>query len=157
MSDNLYDVDCSYCIYILYNSCQLIIVFFFSSRRRHTRCALVTRVLTCALPIYIEVNVSGGYDATSTPVDARLIQAQLALLRRNGLDPLLWPRLAGSYPGYVFTDPPLGLASGHFGLGHGGGAHAPDEYYLIESSNPKVQGYDGATMSFVEYLYELGK
>src|SRR3546814_11291449 len=43
----------------------------------------------------IEVNVSGGYDATSTPVDARLIQAQLALLRRNGLDPLLWPRLAG--------------------------------------------------------------
>src|SRR3546814_11178892 len=83
---------------------------------------------------------SGGYDATSTPVDARLIQAQLALLRRNGLDPLLWPRLAGSYPGYVFTDPPLGLASGHFGLGHGGGAHAPDEYYLIESSKPKVQG-----------------
>src|SRR3546814_10349758 len=28
------------------------IVFFFSSRRRHTRCALVTGVQTCALPIY---------------------------------------------------------------------------------------------------------
>src|SRR3546814_3839363 len=28
--------------------CQL---FFFSSRRRHTRCALVTGVQTCALPI----------------------------------------------------------------------------------------------------------
>src|SRR3546814_3845312 len=27
--------------------------FFFSSRRRHTRCALVTGVQTCALPIYI--------------------------------------------------------------------------------------------------------
>src|SRR3546814_17413999 len=27
-------------------------VFFFSSRRRHTRCALVTGVQTCALPIY---------------------------------------------------------------------------------------------------------
>src|SRR3546814_8662526 len=26
--------------------------FFFSSRRRHTRCALVTGVQTCALPIY---------------------------------------------------------------------------------------------------------
>src|SRR3546814_5125886 len=26
-------------------------VFFFSSRRRHTRCALVTGVRTCALPI----------------------------------------------------------------------------------------------------------
>src|SRR3546814_5040770 len=28
------------------------VVFFFSSRRRHTRCALVTGVQTCALPIY---------------------------------------------------------------------------------------------------------
>src|SRR3546814_6616860 len=28
-------------------------VFFFSSRRRHTRCALVTGVQTCALPIYL--------------------------------------------------------------------------------------------------------
>src|SRR3546814_15117476 len=30
---------------------MLIVVFFFSSRRRHTRCALVTGVQTCALPI----------------------------------------------------------------------------------------------------------
>src|SRR3546814_2204134 len=28
-----------------------LVVFFFSSRRRHTRCALVTGVQTCALPI----------------------------------------------------------------------------------------------------------
>src|SRR3546814_7833754 len=27
-------------------------IFFFSSRRRHTRCALVTGVQTCALPIW---------------------------------------------------------------------------------------------------------
>src|SRR3546814_8682280 len=27
------------------------LIFFFSSRRRHTRCALVTGVQTCALPI----------------------------------------------------------------------------------------------------------
>src|SRR3546814_3321999 len=29
-------------------------VCFFSSRRRHTRCALVTGVQTCALPIFLE-------------------------------------------------------------------------------------------------------
>src|SRR3546814_2170691 len=29
-----------------------VLFFFFSSRRRHTRCALVTGVQTCALPIY---------------------------------------------------------------------------------------------------------
>src|SRR5205809_7683740 len=105
----------------------------------------------------IEVNMTGGYDPTSTSADSALIQSQVAVLKRAGIDPLLWPRNAGSYPGYVFTNPPLSLAAGHFGLGHGSGAHAPDEYYIIESANPKIQGYDGAVMSFVEYLYELGK
>src|SRR3546814_8848292 len=36
-------------------------VFFFSSRRRHTRCALVTGVQTCALPIY-PILAEGGQD-----------------------------------------------------------------------------------------------
>src|SRR3546814_2086934 len=31
--------------------CVVCVLFFFSSRRRHTRCALVTGVQTCALPI----------------------------------------------------------------------------------------------------------
>lgn len=105
----------------------------------------------------IEVNVTGGYDSTTTRADAPLIQAQLAVYRASGVDAQLWPRLAGSYPGYVFTQPPLSLAAGHFGLGHGGGAHAPDEYFLIESSHDKVRGFDGAVMSYVDYLYELGK
>jgi len=105
----------------------------------------------------IEVNVTGGYDPTGTPASAQLIQAQIALLKRAGIDPVLWPRNAGSYPGYVFTGEPLKLASGHFGLGHGSGAHAPDEYYVIESTNPNVQGFDGAALSFAQYLFELAK
>jgi acetylornithine deacetylase/succinyl-diaminopimelate desuccinylase-like protein len=105
----------------------------------------------------IQVNVTGGYDPTSTSADAPLIRSQIALLKRDGIDPVLWLRNAGSYPGYVFTGPPLKLAAGHWGLGHGSGAHAPDEYYVIESGSPKIQGFDGAAMSFVEYLYELGK
>ncbi len=105
----------------------------------------------------IEVNMTGGYDPTSTSADSALIKAQVATYKKSGIDALLWPRNAGSYPGYVFTGDPLKLAAGHFGLGHGSGAHAPDEYYIIESTNPKIQGLDGAVMSFVEYLYELAK
>jgi acetylornithine deacetylase/succinyl-diaminopimelate desuccinylase-like protein len=105
----------------------------------------------------IEVNVTGGYDPTSTASTAPLIQSQIAVLKRAGIDSLPWPRNAGSYPGYVFTGEPLKLPSGHFGLGHGSGAHAPDEYYVIESKDPKIQGFDGAAMSFVEYLYEIAK
>lgn len=105
----------------------------------------------------IEVNMTGGYDPTSTSGDSALVRAQAAVYRRGGIDPIMMPRLAGSWPGYVFTGEPLRLPAGHFGLGHGGGAHAPDEYYVIESSNPKVQGIDGATRSYVEFLYELGR
>jgi acetylornithine deacetylase/succinyl-diaminopimelate desuccinylase-like protein len=103
----------------------------------------------------IEVNASGGYDPTTTAADVRLIQAQVKVYRDSGIDPILWPRRGGSWPGYVFTGAPIGLPAGHFGLGHGLRAHAPDEYFLIDSKNPLLQGLDGAVRSYVDYLYAL--
>src|SRR3546814_8854554 len=41
---------CFCCVFFLYS--LVCLCFFFSSRRRHTRCALVTGVQTCALPIF---------------------------------------------------------------------------------------------------------
>ena len=103
----------------------------------------------------IEVNMSGGYDPTQTDPDSKLVKAMVATYQKSGVDPLLWPRLAGSWPGVTFTGEPLKLPAGQFGLGHGGGAHAPDEYYIIEASNPKVMGIDGAVKSYVDFLYSL--
>src|SRR5437773_1984260 len=105
----------------------------------------------------IEVNMTGGYDPTTTSGDAALIKAQVAVYRRSGIDPVILPRIAGSWPGYVFTGDPLRLPAGHFGLGHGSGAHAPDEYYVIESQNAAVRGIDGAARSYVEYLYDVAQ
>jgi acetylornithine deacetylase/succinyl-diaminopimelate desuccinylase-like protein len=105
----------------------------------------------------IEVKVGGAYPPNTTRADSGMIRAEQATYRGAGIDPILWPRLGGSWPGYLFTEPPLKLAAGHFGLGHGSGAHAPDEYYVIESSNPKVQGIDGATLSHVHHLYALAE
>jgi acetylornithine deacetylase/succinyl-diaminopimelate desuccinylase-like protein len=105
----------------------------------------------------IEVNMSGGYDPTSTPADSSIIRASIAVYKKNGIDPVLLPRLAGSWPGFVFTGEPLHLPAGHFGMGHGNGAHAPDEYYLMESSNPKVAGIDDAARAHVEFLYEVAR
>jgi acetylornithine deacetylase/succinyl-diaminopimelate desuccinylase-like protein len=103
----------------------------------------------------VEVNMSGGYDPTETPADSRLVKAMMETYKKSGVDPLLWPRMAGSWPGVTFTGPPLKLPAGQFGLGHGAGAHAPDEYWLIESANPKVAGMDGAARSFVDLFYTL--
>src|SRR3546814_19540056 len=59
--------------------------FFFSSRRRHTRCALVTGVQTCALPISaapqpgdmaLDIGCATGY---STAVLAQLVQTVVGL------------------------------------------------------------------------------
>ncbi len=105
----------------------------------------------------IDVNMTGGYDPTTTPANSPVVQAEEAVYKQHGIDPVVLPRLGGSWPGYVFTNPPLSLGASHFGLGHGSGAHAPDEYYLIESSNPKVAGFDDAVMSYVEYLFQLAK
>src|SRR5262244_179681 len=103
----------------------------------------------------IEVNMTGGYDPTSTEPDSMPVRVETAVYKRNGIDPIVWPRNAGSWPGYVFTGEPLKLPAVSFGFGHGNGAHAPDEYYLIESKNSKVQGLGGAVRGHVEFLYEL--
>jgi acetylornithine deacetylase/succinyl-diaminopimelate desuccinylase-like protein len=103
----------------------------------------------------IEVNVSGGYDPTTTSPDARLVRVARDVYRRSGIEPILWPRRGGSWPGYVFTGDPIRLPAGHFGLGHGQGAHAPDEYFLVESADPKIAGMDGAVKSYVDYLFAL--
>src|SRR3546814_6472493 len=80
-------------------------LFFFSSRRRHTRCALVTGVQTCALPIFSALTSANGTSITGarttyalgssfaqlcwlgrwspgghTPRNALLVQGAIALL-----------------------------------------------------------------------------
>jgi acetylornithine deacetylase/succinyl-diaminopimelate desuccinylase-like protein len=103
----------------------------------------------------VEVNMTGGYDPNETAEDSGVIRAQQAVFTRTGVPWSLFPRSAGSWPGFVFTGEPLRKPAGQFGLGHGGGAHAPDEYMVIESNNPQVAGLREATMGYVDFLYEM--
>src|SRR3546814_2629720 len=48
----------------------VVVVFFFSSRRRHTRCALVTGVQTCALPIFNSLGDDGLLGAVVKALEA---------------------------------------------------------------------------------------
>ena len=103
----------------------------------------------------IEVNMTGGYDPTETPEDSKVVRAQQAVFTRNHVTWSLYPRSAGSWPGFVFTGPPLSKPAGQFGLGFGNGAHAPDEYMIVESRNPAVAGLREAAMGYVDFLYEM--
>src|SRR3546814_1681291 len=53
-------------------------VFFFSSRRQHTRCALVTGVQTCALPIFTAIEVTNKVVQWDDPASRHLPQLKLS-------------------------------------------------------------------------------
>src|SRR3546814_9335199 len=57
-------------LFLLYTFLLEYFVFFFSSRRRHTRCALVTGVQTCALPIYLGRLPAAEMNKSLTHVDS---------------------------------------------------------------------------------------
>jgi len=103
----------------------------------------------------IEVNVTGGYDPTETDENSAIIQAEVATYKALGHPPTMIPRGAGSWPGVVFTGPPLNKPAGHFGMGYGTGAHAPDEFMLVESTNPAIAGMDESAMSYVHFLHRV--
>src|SRR3546814_8164542 len=63
--------------------------FFFSSRRRHTRCALVTGVQTCALPIYPgRIDLGIGRAPGGVPGASRALRAVRGDLFAQMLDEL---------------------------------------------------------------------
>src|SRR3546814_5763036 len=70
-----------------------LVFFFFSSRRRHTRCALVTGVQTCALPILMgdwdDPYLTMKFDAEAAIVAELLKFAESGQLY-HGAKPVMW-------------------------------------------------------------------
>src|SRR3546814_4881714 len=77
-------------MYILYVEFGIYVVicfvycFFFSSRRRHTRCALVTGVQTCALPI--SSIFAASCCCTSLELPVRNLRAWVTRSRKSGAE-----------------------------------------------------------------------
>src|SRR3546814_4463636 len=67
------------------------VYFFFSSRRRHTRCALVTGVQTCALPI--SVREAYGISKSGDPLSFLLDLNQTLASAEDANEPVIGPGL----------------------------------------------------------------
>jgi acetylornithine deacetylase/succinyl-diaminopimelate desuccinylase-like protein len=100
----------------------------------------------------VEMKMLGGGDEWSqTSVKAPVVQATLATYKKHGIEPMVWPRSAGSSPQFEYTRR-LGLPAAGGALGHGSRAHSDDEYIVIEG-NDKVAGIVASEQSMVDLIY----
>ncbi len=103
----------------------------------------------------IGIRELAGYPAAQTSVDAPLVRAAIGVFRKYGVTPAVSPRLAGSAPFYQFTQR-LGLPLVFSGLGHGSGAHAPNEYMVIHPKEGSgVAGLAELEKAYVDLLYAM--
>ncbi len=103
----------------------------------------------------IGIRQLGGYPPSQTSVEAPLVRAAISVFNKYGHPPSVWPRLAGSAPFYQFTER-LGLPLVFSGLGHGSGAHAPNEYMVIHPRpGSRIAGLAEVEKAYVDLLYAL--
>jgi acetylornithine deacetylase/succinyl-diaminopimelate desuccinylase-like protein len=96
-----------------------------------------------------------SYPAAHTSIDDPFVQAALAVFNKRGHEVAVRPWLGGSAPFYQFTERlelPLVFSS----PGHGSGAHAPDEYMLIDPvEGSGLSGLDEVEKYYVDLVYAL--
>lgn len=103
----------------------------------------------------IRIRQLSGYPPSQTSVESSLVQAIIGVFNKYDLTPTVWPRLAGSAPFYQFTERlRLPLVMG--GLGHGSGAHAPNEYMVIRPrGGSSIAGLAEIEKGYVDLLFAL--
>ncbi|HEV2148206.1 MAG TPA: M20/M25/M40 family metallo-hydrolase [Longimicrobiaceae bacterium] len=103
----------------------------------------------------VEVRKLSGYPPAQTSVEAPLVQAAIGAYKKHGFTPSVTPRLAGSAPYYVFTER-LGLPMIPGGIGHGSGAHAPNEYMVVAPKpGSRIASLAEVEKFYVDLLYAL--
>jgi acetylornithine deacetylase/succinyl-diaminopimelate desuccinylase-like protein len=103
----------------------------------------------------IAIRLLGGYGPAQSSVEAPLVQAAIGAYRKHGFEPSVAPRIAGSAPYYIFTDRlQLPMVAG--GLGFGTGAHAPNEFMVIEpAAGSRIADLATIEKFYVDVLFAL--
>jgi len=102
------------------------------------------------------VELEEGYGWAKTSVKEPAAQAVIKAYREFGYEPEIWPHMAGSAPFCMFNREPLNLPFIMGGLGHGGRAHAPNEYIVVQEGGP-TGGLCTLEKSYVTILDNLSK
>ena len=98
--------------------------------------------------------LENGYPPSQTSVSAPFVRTALSVYNKVGQPVVVSVRGPGSAPRYLFTD--LGLPMISAGIGHGSGAHAPNEYLVVgPRSGSPVAGLAEMEKFYVDLLYAL--
>ena len=105
----------------------------------------------------IEVNVSGGYGPTQTDENSPLIKAEQATLAAAGIPTTMSARSAGSWPGVMFTGPPLQLAGRP--VRRRARRRRPCARRVAADREQQSQGagFDGQAILYADFLYEVAR
>jgi acetylornithine deacetylase/succinyl-diaminopimelate desuccinylase-like protein len=103
----------------------------------------------------LEIRLLAGYPPAQSSVETALVRAVIGAYNKHGFTPSVAPRAAGSAPYYLFTER-LDVPMVSAGLGFGTGAHAPNEYMVIEPApGSRIAGLARTEKFYVDLLYAL--
>jgi acetylornithine deacetylase/succinyl-diaminopimelate desuccinylase-like protein len=88
--------------------------------------------------------------------ESDVARALIATMEHGGREVLVFPNAPGTGPWHLFTKDPLALPCAIGGLGHGGRAHSPDEYFVIRGKDG-VSDYRDCERSYVDFLYSYAE
>jgi len=91
---------------------------------------------------YIQVAVHDAYTWSKTNPNEKWVKSSIKAYNNLKMKPYIIPILPGSAPSYLFTRK-LKIPMISTGPGHGGRAHAPNEYITIDAI-PKIAQYTAA-------------
>lgn len=101
----------------------------------------------------VKIRKLSGYAPAQTSVETPIVKAAISVFNKHGATPAVSPRLAGSAPYYIFTER-LKLPMVMGGLGHGSGAHAPNEFIVVEPKpGSSIAGLADIEKFYVDFLY----
>ncbi len=100
------------------------------------------------------VEEARSHEWARTSPKSPYVEAVVRAYRAHGHESQIAPTGAGSAPWHVFTKRPLQIPLLPVGLNHGGRAHSPDEYLVVEG-NAHVKGLAEFEKSFVTVLNEM--
>lgn len=99
----------------------------------------------------IDITVYQAYSWSKVDAREPIVKTLLDAYRYHGVDPLLIPIMPWSSPYHLF-DRLLGLPYVIFGLGHGAGAHAPNEYCSVAG----LKAFEKSVATFLYHFADQG-